>query len=357
MIDKARIGVIGSGWWSTSVHIPALLANPSAELAALCDANPGRLSAAAREFAIERTYASHADLLARERLDGVVIATPHATHFELARDCLNAGLHVLVEKPMTLYAAHARELEGLARVRERELLIGYPNHYTRAAIRAREVLAGGALGAPQFVMCVFNSYCIELFRGRDQSHQPNAYRVHGPGAIYSQPELSGGGHGHLQLTHSIGLMNFVTGLRPRRVIALMHNHGLPVDLVDAITVEFEGGALGILGGTSNARPSNLELQVHCERGALSVDMIAAGASIRPHDGPAEQVRLADGEPAYPSDAPSANLVQVAQGRAANGSPAEPGWRTVEVLDAAYRSARADGQPVMIEELYRNRTID
>jgi predicted dehydrogenase len=333
------------------VHIPALIANPSAELAALCDANPGRLAAAAREFAVERTYTSHAEMLAREALDGVVIATPHATHFELARDCLNAGLHVLVEKPMTLYAEHARGLAELARQRERELLIGYPNHYTRAAIRARAALASGALGAPQFVMCVCNSYCIDLFRGHVHSDQPNAYRVHGPGAVYSQPELSGGGHGQLQLTHSIGLMCFVTGLRPRRVIALMRNHGLPVDLVDAITVEFEGGALGILGGTSNARPSNLDLQVHCERGALAIDMIAASASIRPHDGPAEQVRLADGEPAYPADMPSANLVQVALRRAANGSPADPGWRTVEIIDAAYRSARAGGQPVLVEDLY------
>jgi predicted dehydrogenase len=351
MTNKARIAVIGTGWWATSVHLPALLANPSAELAAICDADAQRLQAAAQAYSISHAYTNHHEMLEREQIDGAIIATPHATHYPLARDCLSRGLHVLIEKPMTLYAAHARDLVLLAREQRRELLIGYPWNYTRPAIYARELLASGALGAGQLVTCVFNSYCIDLFRGNDHSDRPNAYRVHGPGTVYSQPQLSGGGHGHLQLTHSIGLMSFVSGLRPRRVIALMQNHGLPVDLVDAITVEFEGGAIGILGGTSNARPSNLDLQIHCAGGAILIDMVTSIASIRRHDGPAEDVRLSAEESPYPSDAPSANLVDIVLGRGANGSPAEPGWRTVELLDAAYRSAQAGGQPIAIGDLY------
>jgi len=351
MTDKARIAVIGTGWWATSVHLPALLANPSAELVAICDADPTRLQAAAQAYAIDRTYTDCREMLEREQIDGAIIATPHATHYPLARDCLSYGLHVLIEKPMTLYAAHARELVLLAREQRRELLIGYPWNYTRPAVHARELLSSGALGAGQFVMCVFNSYCIELFRGNDHSDRPNAYRVHGPGAVYSQPRLSGGGHGHLQLTHSIGLMSFITGLRPRRVIALMQNHDLPVELVDAVTVEFEGGVLGILGGTSNAQPSNLDLQIHCAGGAILIDMVASTASIRRHDGAPEEVGLGAEESPYPSNAPSANLVDIVLGRAANGSPAEPAWRTVELLDAAYRSAQDGGQPVAVADLY------
>jgi predicted dehydrogenase len=351
MTKKARIAVIGAGWWATSVHIPALLANPAAELVAICDADAARLGAAREAYPAGRGYTSHAEMLEREQIDGVIVATSHASHYQLARDCLARGLHVLVEKPLTLSAAHARDLVDLAREQGRELIVGYPWNYTRPAIRAREVLTSGALGAGQFVMCVFNSYCIDLFRGDDHSDQPKAYRVHGPGAVYSRPELSGGGHGHLQLTHSIGLMSFVTGLRPRRVIALMQNHGLPVDLVDAITVEFEGGALGILGGTSNARPSILDLQVHCAGGRAVLDMAAPSTTLLPHGGQAEAIGLGDGESPYPSDATSANLVDVALGRAPNGSPAEPGWRTVEILDAAYRSAHAGGRPVDIADLY------
>jgi hypothetical protein len=87
-----------------------------------------------------------------------------------------------------------------------------------------------------------------------------------------------------------------------------------------------------------------------------IDMIAATASIRRHDGPAEEVRLSAEELPYPSDAPSANLVDIVLGRAANGSPAEPGWRTVELLDAAYRSAQAGGQPIAIADLYNTPAV-
>src|SRR3954465_14437950 len=98
MTIKAGIAVIGTGWWATYTHIPALQANPSAELVALCDADPGRLQAAAQAYGVGRTYADHQTMLANEALDGVVIATPHATHYQLAKDSLIHGLHVLVEK-------------------------------------------------------------------------------------------------------------------------------------------------------------------------------------------------------------------------------------------------------------------
>ncbi len=76
------------------------------------------------------------------------------------------------------------------------------------------------------------------------------------GKVYSDPHLSGGGLGHLQLTHPLGVLFFITDLRVKRVHALMHNHSLAVDLVGAITAEFEGGALGTIGGTGNLGGSN-----------------------------------------------------------------------------------------------------
>ena len=352
MTSTARVAVIGTGWWATQAHIPGLLANADATLAAICDADPARLQAAASAYGIDRTYHDYQLMLRQEQLDAVVIATPHATHYAIARDCLAHGLHVLVEKPMTLYARDAKALVDLAREHERELIVGYPWNYTRLARRARELIASGAIGAGQFVSCVFNSYTFNLLSGNDQSDRPGAYPVYGPGAVYSQPHLSGGGHGHLQLTHSAGLMFFTTGLRARRVIALMQNHGLPLDLVDAITVEFEGGTLGMVGGTSNARPSKLDLQIYCAEGNIDIDMITASARISGADALREEIApIEERETSYPLHAPANNLVDVALGRAPNGSPGEVGWRTVELLDAAYRSARADGRAVLIEDLY------
>ena len=126
MASKARIAVIGAGWWSTYTHIPGLQANPSAELVAVCDTDPSKLAAAAAAYHLDRTYTDYAQMIEQERPEGVVIATPHATHFRIAKHCLEQSLHVMLEKPMTLYAADARALVELAQAQRRELIIGYP---------------------------------------------------------------------------------------------------------------------------------------------------------------------------------------------------------------------------------------
>ncbi len=97
MPDTARIAVIGTGWWSTTAHIPALQANPNADLVALADIRADAVEKAARHFGVERTYTDVHEMLARERLDGVVIAVWHAAHYEAARPCLEQGLHTVLE--------------------------------------------------------------------------------------------------------------------------------------------------------------------------------------------------------------------------------------------------------------------
>lgn len=351
--NTARIAVIGTGWWSTFTHIPALQANPDAQLTALCDRDAERLQAAEREYQVGKTYTDYPLMLDQESLDGVVIATPHATHYAIARDCLERGLHVMLEKPMVLHAAEAEHLVRLAYEHNRELIIGYPFNYTAHAIRVRQVLESGELGAIQYVNCVYTSQIIHFLSGHDGSESGSGgYPVHGPGAVYSKPELSGGGQGHLQITHSAGLMFFTTGLRVRRVHALMNNFGLPLDLADTIAVEFEGGALGAVSGYGNITGTDggkLELLIYCERGNIEMEMISASVVIRRQSVPNEIIRAADDF--YPRAAPIDNLVDVALRRGPNRSPAEIGWRTVELLDAAYRSAHSDGQAVRTADLY------
>jgi len=122
---KARIAVIGAGWWATTAHIPAVQEHPQAELV-LCDRDPAKLASAAAAYGINTTYANIDDMLAREALDGAIVVTNHASHYPLAKRCLQAGLHVLIDKPMTLYAWEAKELVELAQAKGRELLVGYP---------------------------------------------------------------------------------------------------------------------------------------------------------------------------------------------------------------------------------------
>jgi predicted dehydrogenase len=356
--NKARIAVIGTGWWATTAHIPALQQNPHAELVALCDRSSEALERATAAFGPMATYTDCQAMLAAEALDGVVIATNHNSHYELAKACLEAGLHVLVEKPMVLRAAHAHELTALAQAHGRELIVGYPYHFTELTRRARDILRSGELGAIQFVSCLMSSMVIEFYRGNEQAYQPVFhYKVTGPGRGYADPQLSGGGQGHLQVTHLAGSLFFITGLQAERVSSYMEKGDVAVDLVDAISVRFAPAngqaAVGVFGSTGNigvGDPGRFDISVFCEQGYVLLEGVQGTLVVRRHDGSEERHGPLPGEARYPQFATSANLVDVILGRAENGSPAVVGTRVVELLEAAYRSADNGGAPVRVSEL-------
>lgn len=354
--SPARVAVAGCGWWSTFTHIPALLKHPDAELAAVCDRSEAALAATTEAFGELATYTDHRAMLAAEKLDGVVIAVSHNAHYPVARDCLEAGLHIMVEKPMVLQASHARELIGLAEDQSRQIIVGYPYHYSPTTRQARDILQSGELGEIQYVSCLFASMVVELYRGNDEAYRPVfEYPVTGPKQAYADPEQAGGGQGHLEVTHSAGSLLYVTGLRPESVCCFMENWDVPVDLVNAISVKFHAQngspAIGVLGSTGNigvGDEGQLDIQVYCEHGYLVLDQIHGTLRVKLHDGDEQRYGPLTGEDAYLRFATSENLVDVITGKSENGSPGEVGARVVELLDAAYRSAAQGGGPVKID---------
>jgi predicted dehydrogenase len=356
--EKARIAVIGTGWWSTTAHLPSLKANPDAELVAISDKRPETLANAAASFGPVKTYTDFREMLAQEKLDGVVVCVNHTAHYEVANACLEAGLPIMLDKPMVLKAQHAHDLLNTAKQRGVELIVGYPWNYTEITRRARDIVLSGELGAIEYVSCLFASMVVEFLRGNDQAYRPVfGYPVTGPGQAYSDPALSGGGQGHLQITHSAGALFFVTELQADRVSSFMENFDLAVDVVDAISVRFrpQNGrtAVGVLGSTANIGVGDggrLEVQVFCERGYISLDESQGTLYIRKHDGREQRYGPLPAEQRYPQSQPSRNLVDIILGRGKNESPAEIGVRVVELLDAAYRSAAEDGKPFSVSEL-------
>jgi len=356
--SKARIGIIGIGWWTTSTHIPGLLANPQAELVALCDRSAEALARAASVFGPIQTYEDYHAMLAAEQLDGVIVATNHTSHYEITKACLEAGVHVLLEKPMVLEAAHAHTLTRLAEERGRELIVGYPWNYTAITRQARTVMQSGQLGAIQLVSVLFASMVIEFYRGNDQAYQPiMQYTVTGPGRAYADPKLSGGGQGHLQMTHAAGALFFVTGLKAELVTSFMDNWEVAVDVIDAINVRFEPAngqrAIGVLSSTGNLGTGDggqLEINIYCEKGYLRLNQGAGTLHVRHHDGTEADYGPLPPDDRYPKFATAANLVDVILGQAANGCPGTVGARVVELLEAAYRSSAQDGQPIRVADL-------
>ena len=139
------------------------------------------------------------------------------------------------------------------------------------------------------------------------------------------------------------MLLFLTGLDPERVAAFMEQGAAAIDVVDALTIRFRDGALGVVGSTGAVVPvshtDTLEYIIHGSAGHLHFDVMDGSLRLYTEDGITDEPTLPVAD-RYPMGAPARNLVDLARGVGVNGSPVSFGQRTVEILDAAYRSAAA-----------------
>ena len=114
-MEKARIGVIGAGWWATEHHIPDLQKRDDVELVSVCKLEKDELEFVKEKFNFKFASTDYKEMLSFSPLDGVVIASPHFAHFETASAALEKDCHVLIEKPMTTNANDAEQLCQIAK--------------------------------------------------------------------------------------------------------------------------------------------------------------------------------------------------------------------------------------------------
>src|SRR5438270_5505966 len=144
-MNSTTIGVIGCGYWGPNL-LRNFAENETAELRWICDLDEQRLAAMGRRYPAAQTTADYKKLLADPTLDAVAVVTPVATHFQIAKEALLAGKHVLVEKPLTSTAREAEELIELAERNGRTLMVDHTFVYTGAVRKMKEIVAGGELG-------------------------------------------------------------------------------------------------------------------------------------------------------------------------------------------------------------------
>lgn len=147
-----RIGVIGAGAWGRN-HVRTFASLEEAELAVVADRSPEVRRRIARDHPHVRCAADAAQAFEDPSIDGVVLATPAPTHARLARAALEAGKHVLVEKPLALDVREAEELERLARKCGRVLMVGHLLLYHPAVLYLKRLLDEGELGRPLYLYC------------------------------------------------------------------------------------------------------------------------------------------------------------------------------------------------------------
>ncbi len=346
-----RIGVVGTGWWATQAHLPALSAYDGAEVTALADPDPRKLATAAERFGVSTTFEDANELFTSGLVDGVLIAVPHVHHYPLAKAALDSGLHVMLEKPMVLESAHAWDLVDTAEARQLHLMLGYTYQFTRAAERVAD-LVSSRIGELLHVSGLFASMVESYYRGEPDDYQPVfQFPVTGPDAsTYADPAICGGGQGQTQVTHAMGMVLWATGRRVTEVSAYMANRDLAVDLVDGIAFRLDNGAIGTMGATGSLRPnqpSQQEFRYYGTDGFVLQDLLAGTVEAHFNDGTSETIEPLTADEVFPSAAPSCGFADLIAGTAENRAPARPAAHVVEFLEAAYRSAASGGRPVAI----------
>jgi predicted dehydrogenase len=147
------VAVIGCGYWGPNV-VRNLNELPGTSVRVLCDLDPARLEPLRRRHPGARTTTDAEQAIADPQIDAVAVCTPVATHFELAREALRAGKHVLVEKPLTDSVRDARELVALAERERRVLQVDHTFAYNPAVRHIRSLVGAGELGELLYIDCV-----------------------------------------------------------------------------------------------------------------------------------------------------------------------------------------------------------
>lgn len=352
-----QVGLIGAGWWAAEAHLPAIAACDRARMLAVQARDAEKAAKLASRFKIPYAFTTAEELVALPGLEAVIISSTPNVHYVQARAALERGLHVLIEKPMTLRASESAELLVLAEKRDVQFLISCPWHYTPHSQFARERIASGALGEIRLVNILMTNFSLGFYEGKrfaeacagsDGTDASLTPEIEPEMDSYSDPATAGGGQIYTQASHIFAYLGFLTGLEPREISARFATSGTSVDTVDVMHVSLENGALAAIGtiGTHADVDRLFEVRIIGTRGILCLELWKGLCRLRLADGEIEEPEPLSEEEIYPKFAPARNLVEAALGLAPNRSPASFGHYAMRLIEAACQSA-AGGGPVQL----------
>jgi len=169
-------GVIGYGPACNhgNYHINTINLTPGLEAVAVCDTDSSRLEVAKNDFPGIKTYQSVSELLNNDNIDLVVVVTPHNTHERITIQCLNAGKHTIIEKPMAITTEEATSMIEVAQKRNVMLSVFHNRRYDKEFLAVKDVISKGQIG---------DVFRIDLYQG-GYNHPGTGWR--------SNKDVSGG---------------------------------------------------------------------------------------------------------------------------------------------------------------------
>ncbi len=353
-MGKIRVGIIGVGSISAE-HIESYLKNENVELYAFADINPAQLKKRGEQYGITRLYEDYHDLLALKEIDAVSVCVWNNNHAPCTIDALNAGKHVLCEKPMALNADLARQMKEAAEKNGKLLMIGFVRRYGNDCRVLKDFIDNGYFGDTYYAKATY------------------LRRAGSPGGWFGDKARSGGGPLIDLGVHVLDLTRYLMGnpkpvsvygatfskLGDRREIkgrggytSISKSSKDVFDVEDAVTalIRYDGGQVVSL-------EASFSLNIQKDFSAIELFGTKAGAKLDPelHIYTDMNGYMVSSDLATPTalsfNGLFANEINHFVDCVINGteciSPAEDGVILMKIIDAIYRSAET-GHEVVIE---------
>ena len=356
MSKKVQCAIVGAGWWGTTAHLPALLRHPKADVCCVHHRDTAIAQKIATDFEIPRCASTLDEVLAIDDLDAAVVSSAAAGHYHQAKECLLRGLHVLIEKPMTIRVDEARELVQLAEKQGVQFLISAPFHCTAHAAEARRIIQSGELGEIKMISVLYTNFTEGVLRGLlwDELFPEGTFeRTHPPyikpePETHSDPANAGGGQIYNQISHVAACLAFLTGQDPVEVFARLENFDTKVDVYDTLNVKLNAGTLVSIASTGvTFSDRTFENRIYGTEGMLFLEQWQGKLAYHPRRGEWKHYPALAEDDIYPMYAPTENFIDAVVGDAPNHSPARLGLSAMKMIEAACQSA-ATGRNVVVE---------
>ncbi len=322
-----RIAIVGCGGMA-GAHAGRFRANPDVEIVALCDVSEERLRAFAEKHLkgyapAPQMFTDTAAMYQTAKPDAVAIVTPHTLHFQHGMEALEAGCHVLMEKPMVTDSRQARELAKKVEKSGKLFVIGYNTPCSPEFAYIRDTIRNKKLGQLEMV-------CGYLSQGWLKGTM---------GTWRQDPKLSGGGQAYDSGAHLLNSLCWSVESDIEEVFAFMDKHGTQVDINSVMVVKFVNGVMASIGVNGNCPGGSGHMVFLFDEGHIEVDGWSASWM---------NVFDRNGKVKYPvvpgvAQTPNDNFIDAILGRA---EPRTSVWNGVvqsDLMDAFYESART-GRP-------------
>ena len=238
-MKKIRVGVIGCGSIAKYRHLPEYQVNPNVELTAVCDINQERAIETAEKYGV-LFYTDYKELLKSGKVDAVSVCTPNYLHAPITIDALEAGLHVLCEKPMATSKEEAEAMIAAAEKSGKKLMIGHNQRFVPSHQKARQLIANGEVGK------------IYSFRTAFGHGGPEGWSVDGKESWFFEKEKAFvGAMGDLGV-HKTDLVRYVLGEEIVEVGAFVETNAKDFADVDdnaVCVLKTESGIIGTLAAS------------------------------------------------------------------------------------------------------------